>query len=428
MKILFWRTAALVACLGLLLTQSARAEREYQIASDAAESAGDSLVSYNSIDTADYDETDSGNVEKVGYLSGGNGNGLGMSRGLGFLDRPGQFFFGAEYIYARASFSEAFAYTVRDNNAPENGVQFVEYDFDYSPSYRFYGGFRVPDCGCEIVFDHARYQSSATANVVQAANEIVNGGYEINGTQNNFADVDIQSYGVGIARTIPLGGCYCKCDPCCGDPCCGDTCCGDDCCGDTCCDSGCDCGDSCGCGTGCGWCPFWDITWSAGVRFADVGWGRNSVGNAGTPTAPVIDLTANTQLNFEGVGLRTGLLGRRYFGRKRLASIYAKGDISLLVGNMSINTITQDVLNVQAPVISHRNSARRVIPVTEIEVGGSIHASRNITLSSGYFISAWHDLGMRDTYDFNGAFQLSHYDDANILGFDGFFARAEIAY
>ena len=38
---------------------------------------------------------------------------------------------------------------------------------------------------------------------------------------------------------------------------------------------------------------------------------------------------------------------------------------------------------------------------------------------------------MRDEYDFvagAGGFQLSHYDDANILGFDGLFARAEITY
>jgi hypothetical protein len=123
-------------------------------------------------------------------------------------------------------------------------------------------------------------------------------------------------------------------------------------------------------------------------------------------------------------------LGRRYIGRRGLASIYAKGDLSLLVGNMHIRTDTQDLSSPGQPLLrSHENSARRVIPVTEIEAGVSGHLGEHITLSSGYFIAAWHDLGMRDTYTFEeGPFQLSHYDDANILGFDGFFARAEVAY
>ena len=50
-------------------------------------------------------------------------------------------------------------------------------------------------------------------------------------------------------------------------------------------------------------------------------------------------------------------------------------------------------------------------------------------MSAGYFISAWHDLGMRDEYGFDvPGLQLSHYDDANILGFDGFFARVDVAF
>jgi len=401
MKTLLGRTAALVTCLGLLFTESASAQRqrEYQMVSDAAARASASHVSYDSFETADYETADYGQADyeqadsegcnTCGFTTGGQGNGFGLA--AGFLERPGQFFFGAEYIYARASFSEALAYVVTDANNPQGGNEFVEYDFDYSSSYRFYGGYRIPDCGCEIVFEYARYESDATAHIDPTVSQTVVGAYEINGRQQNYADVDIDSYGVGIARTIPLGGC----------------------------------GDACG--AGCGWCPLWDITWSAGLRFAEVGWGRNQIAIGGTPTAPFIDSTATTQLRFDGVGARIGLLGRRYIGRKGLASIYAKGDFSLLVGNMSISTITQDVVNVDPPVFSHRNSARRVIPVTEIEAGVSAHLGDHVTLSAGYFISAWHDLGMRDTYEFD-LFQLSHYDDANILGFDGYFARAEVAF
>ena len=56
------------------------------------------------------------------------------------------------------------------------------------------------------------------------------------------------------------------------------------------------------------------------------------------------------------------------------------------------------------------------------------------TFSAGYMLSAWHDLGFRDEpvlgrQALNPVDVLvSHYDDANILGFDGFFARVEFAY
>jgi len=430
MRIMLWRTAALVACLGLLFTESASAQRqrEYQSASDAAERASASLASYNSFDTCSYDDCGNGDCNSgncgCNSCSGGGGRrsgggGRGLDFGGDFLSHPGQFFVGAEYIYARASFSEALAYIVTDANNPNGGNDFVEYDFEYQSSYRLYGGYRLLDCGCEVVFNFARYQSEATANIDPAVGQTVNGPYEVNGRQNNSADVDIQSYDLGISKTIPLGGCYPCCDPC-----------GDDCCGsDSCCGDGYDCGD--GCSSGCGYCPYWDITWSAGLRFARVGWGRNQVAIGGTPTAPFIDQTADTQLNFDGAGARVGLLGRRYLGRRRLASIYARGDISLLVGNMSISTVNQEVDLGDPPVFSYRNSARRVIPVTEIEAGVSAHLGDNITLSSGYFIAAWHDLGMRDVYNFGTippGLQLSSFDDANILGFDGFFARAELAF
>ena len=42
--------------------------------------------------------------------------------------------------------------------------------------------------------------------------------------------------------------------------------------------------------------------------------------------------------------LRTGLLGRRYIGRNGWFSMFAKGDISLLVGDMDIRTDTTDNL------------------------------------------------------------------------------------
>ena len=347
---------------------------------------------------------------------------------LGLLDRPGQFFFVADYIYARASFSEALAYVITDSNNPQNGAEFVEFDFDYESSYRFSGGYRFCDCGGEIVFNHARYRSEGSFQVVDGGPNIsIQSPYEIQPRQDGgflqgVADVDLDSYDIAISKTIPLGSPLGCCDCCC-DTCCGDTCCQDSCCGDAC------CGDCCG-----GWCPAWDITWSAGIRFADVDWSRSTFAFDNGATNPFEG--SDTRLSFEGVGARVGVLGRRYFGCRGWLSAYAKGDISLLVGDMDIQTNVFDFessVPITQNVISHRNNGRRVIPVTEIEAGLTAHLGRHVHLSSGYFIAAWHDLGMRDTYDFAaaggaGGFQLSHYDDANILGFDGFFARAEVTY
>jgi hypothetical protein len=417
--------AALAACLIALTVSSAHAEkrqRNYQMASDqASDLANDAQLALDG---------DSG-VEQVNYQTYRSGaNGFGVASPL--VDRQYRFFGYGEYIYARASFSEALAYIVSDPNDPQGGQEIVEYDFDYDSSYRFGGGIDFCDCGGALVFNFARYQSDADFNVT---NDTAAGGffgpYEVDAQPGEIlqgdADVDIKSYDIGFAKTFCLGGpcCPCTCCDSCCDTCC-DTCC-DPCCGDPCCDP---CCGASGCGGCAPCCPLWELTWSAGVRFADAGWNRSTAAFDPNANPQAID-REDTQLSFNGAGLRTGLLGRRYIGRNGWFSIFAKGDISLLVGDMDIQTITTDDPDGN-PVVarSHSNSGRRVIPVTEIEAGGAMDLTNNIRLSAGYFIAAWHDLGMRDEYDFSGVpgLQLSHYDDANILGFDGFFARAEVAF
>ncbi len=333
------------------------------------------------------------------------------SQGKGMLQHPGQFFFVGEYIYARPSFSEALAYLVSDSNEPLQGLQVVEFDFDYQSSYRFGGGYRFCDCGGEIAFNFARYRGEsdfAVQDTSSSPSTTIFGPYEVNAPGDDGylfgnADVDVKSYDLGVSKTIPLGGPL-GCSKSCCDTCCDDACCGDGC---------------------SGWCPAWDITWSAGVRFADADWSRNlnSFDNEFEPVR-----ASTVHLDFEGAGARIGLLGRRYFGQSGYVSAYAKGDLSLLVGDMDIFATFTDIAGEGLTTIVHSNTGRRVIPVTEIEAGLTAHLGKHVNLSSGYFISAWHDLGFRDEYNFGGNFQLLMYDDANILGFDGYFARAEVTY
>ena len=335
-----------------------------------------------------------------------------------------QLFFYADYIYARACFSEGLAYIVSDPNDPQGGQSINEYNFDYNSSYRFGGGINFCDCGGAIVFNFARYQSSGSFNVTDTSTSTgatIFGPYEVNAPADNGsllgnANVKVNSYFLGVAKTIPLG---CPLNSCCSS--CGSC---DSCC-DTCCDTC--CGGGCGNGCGCCPCPAWDITWTGGVRFAQVNWGRSNL--AVDQTGDQID-SYNTKLNFNGAGAQVGVLGRRYFGRTGCFSAYARGDISLLVGDMSIRTdTTDDPDGTPLTLRSFSNKGCRVIPVTEIEAGLSAQVLNNLQLSSGYFIAAWHDLGMRDEYAWTiPGLQLNNFDDANILGFDGFFARAVLTY
>ncbi|QDS99748.1 Lpg1974 family pore-forming outer membrane protein [Adhaeretor mobilis] len=415
MRLKTWGTAALVLCLSVAGMAQAQQEnnREYQMPGFVSDESLE-LASYNT-----YDGTDSGYCEAggcnascdSGCSSSGSG---GMFDGL--MDRQLQIIAGAEYIYARANFSQALSYV--ENNVADNIVTFNQYDFDYNSSYGFYGGIADCCCGGAIMFDFQRLQSDAVYGPVSdTANTNILVPYEVDppagGFVNGFASVDLKSYGASFEKTIPLGSPLCGSGGDCCDTCCGDDCCGDDCCGDDC------CGDSCGC---CGWCPAWDLTWNGGIRYAEVDWQRGSNAFQDTGTAIIAEDSYVTEMNFDGFGFRTGLQGRRYFGRKGKFSLFAQGDISVLLGDIDIRT---SVVEGGATSV-FQDSCTHIVPVTEVEMGGTYHIGCHASITAGYFFSAWHDLGMRDEYDFG--LQMSHYDDANILGFDGFFARAEVAF
>jgi hypothetical protein len=231
------------------------------------------------------------------------------------------------------------------------------------------------------------------------------------GVTSIHADVDVKAFDLEFAKTIPLGG-KLGCE-------CGDA-----------------CGGSCGCGDGCAsdcGCPAWDVTWSGGVRFADVDWSRSYTADDGTGFVPTQAISA---MDFRGGGFKVGLEGRRYFCGNGCLSVYLKGDLSLLMGDVDIIT-TRRTDDPSTPtttdtLLTQTISNRQIIPVTEIEAGLTGHITCNTSVTTGYMLSAWHDLGFRDEFrgftNPGGTFLETGYDDANILGFDGFFARLEVAY
>lgn len=409
MKLRSWCAAALAACAVLAGALRVQAEQG-KTSGDAPVSTdfASELQSQEDAELAAYNQVSMGSVGGGTSMYGGGGGYGGGGVGFGgLLSRPIQLVFGAEYIYAKANFSDALAFVEQD--IVNGGENWRCYDFEYNSSYGFYGGVYLPDCGGAMMFNFRRMTSDADVAADSSSTVDIFGPFEVDNNVEGHADVDLRTFDLSFAKTIPLGcalqcGCGKDCGDCCDDPCCGDGSCGSDACG-------------------CGWCPAWDITWSGGIRFADVNWSRGLDSFDPLNNRAFID-GYNTTMNFEGFGPRVGLMGRRYIGRRGLVSLFARGDWSLLLGDVELETLVTN----QAGTAFHRKDCEQIIPVTEIELGGSVHLGSHATLSSGYFWSAWHDLGTSETYDFQSQFQVGHYDDANILGFDGLFARVEVAF
>jgi hypothetical protein len=283
--------------------------------------------------------------------------------------------------------SEAPAYLVHDeSNIPTVTDTFHDLDFQYQSSYRFGAGYQLPRAGEQMRFLFTRMSSSADATATSDT-DTIRGPFDTDpgpgGVFTAHGQVDTWSYDVEFAKTIALGG-------------------------------------------GCGCTPAWDITWEGGFRFAQV---RNTRSYLGVPADTEEDPTnsASTKLAFQGGGPRFGVEGRRYFGQRQWLSTYVKGDISLLMGHVDVTDhhLTSDT----GSIIDQSASFRNIIPVTEIEAGLTGQLTRSVNLTAGYLFSAWQDLGFRDEFNQTGITALNTgYDDGNILGFDGFFARLELDF
>ncbi len=357
-------------------------------------------------------EVPMGNYGCEGGCADDYGYGPSLLTTNGLLPRGGsgtRFFVGGEYLYLRANPSEAVSYLERDiNNFSDT---FNQFSYDYEGSFRFYGGCRN-NCGEELRFTWTHFDNgsdfvsptipngSGGAFQIVSPLEVV---ATIDGSRTQgTSDINLDSFDLGWSKTIPLGsplGC------------------------DTgCCDEFGPCGD--GCSDPCGnYCPAWDITFTGAVRGVDMSANRSfaSIG----PTDEVLTV-GSSDMDFQGVGGRVGLMGRRYFGRQGIFSMYLRGDISVLAGEYSTTQYRQDLSGtVPGPITEQSIACRHVIPVTEIEAGGTMFVTCNTSITGGYFMSAWHDLGFRDEYDYG--LQVS-YDDANIMGFDGFFLRMETSF
>lgn len=302
----------------------------------------------------------------------------------------GSWFGGAEYLFVRPTFSEASAYLQIDIDAGGNRTHaYTSYDFGYEGGFRTFLGYQFCECGGELLFTYTDFggeaaAQSGTADYPSTAPVLIIGHLDVNPDTGEYlrtrATVGLNTYDFDFTKSLSYDG---PSDPC-DDGCCS--------------------------------CPRWDLRWSAGVRIADVNWGLTSESIA---TSGAVQRTALVNMDFHGAGPRVGLEGRRY-ARSGRWLLFARGNLSLLLGDYEFSRT-----KIKAVTDTETISTTRVIPVTEIEVGGTLRASRNLSLTAGYLFHAWHDLGMTDSIPSDVG---SINSNANILSFDGLFVRGEWAF
>ncbi len=129
--------------------------------------------------------------------------------------------------------------------------------------------------------------------------------------------------------------------------------------------------------------------------------------------------------SFIGAGPRVGIEGRRFF-RGGCVSLFAKTNLSLLLGEYNIRETRLTPGGIPELTENYFDSHDRIIPVAEIELGGSWQMTSRLNLSAGYLFQAWWDLGAFEQIE--GNVFLNPIDDSNIMAFDGLFARLEFTF
>jgi hypothetical protein len=308
-----------------------------------------------------------------------------------------------DYLLFRPRFSQAVAEVHRvetndQSTTPATSTltdTVIEYPFQYQSGFRVAAGYRLLDCGGDFQVAYWRmtndaHYSDGPANISNN-NPFIAGNLENNPDTGEFLNsstgVTANIFDVDFAKCISMGGPV------------GGSC-------DTC------------------FCPRWDLRFAAGARIADISRFNNNV---------VVDDNGNGQsfgninARFVGAGPRVGILGRRYFGQCGFLSLFAKASQGLLIGDYRMGRTLR--VPAESPAVTEItnqfNVFHRMIPVTDIEVGGTWQMAPFTFVSVGYFFQCWWDLGQGENIQ---ATNFGPLDSSNILGFDGLFVRGEMLF
>ncbi|MGC4006646.1 MAG: Lpg1974 family pore-forming outer membrane protein [Pirellulales bacterium] len=370
---------------------------ERQVAYERVQPAG--YARRNVVDDPTMYETmgDGGCATCGGGDCGGSCGGLSDCVPCNYFARNG-WYIGADYTYSRANFSEPVSSVVRVVSTDANGNNtFTDsnqtYDLNYQSNFRVNGGYRWGTCGEAINFSYTGFQDNTTyfAPIPVAGSVVVAGPMAINCSPGDrlitSLNISANNYDLDYSKRIPI------------------------------CTQG---SDECGCPGG---CPPWALTWSAGLRYGDVS--LNSPTTLFDATGALVT-SSNASVEFQGIGPKIGLEGRRYLGCNQRWSVYGKGSLSLLVGQYDV--ALRSVIPGPPDAIAMQNyNYTRMVPVTDIEIGISRQIGAKTMVTAGYFAQCWWDVSTLNTVDASGVgiINTPNLDDANIMAFDGFMFRIE---
>jgi hypothetical protein len=132
--------------------------------------------------------------------------------------------------------------------------------------------------------------------------------------------------------------------------------------------------------------------------------------------------TVDTEIDFQGVGMRAGLEGERYIPNTGVF-VYGVGNTTMLFGEFDATYVQRDEFNEIEATTAW--SAGRVVPVVELEFGaGWTGPERHLRLSAGYRLSAWFNMVKTDDW-INSVQNHDFRDMSDAMTFDGLVARAE---
>jgi hypothetical protein len=147
------------------------------------------------------------------------------------------------------------------------------------------------------------------------------------------------------------------------------------------------------------------------------------------PFAPPDGTTlVNTELDFEGAGLRVGLDGETYVWRRMGISVYGKLTGGVLGGEFSGHYVQFNQFNGIETAVGWRDD--RLVPIADGEWGVRWASPKGaISLSAGYYIGIWGNIVTTAEW-INGVQAFNFVDISrdthDSLQFDGLVARAEV--
>jgi len=132
--------------------------------------------------------------------------------------------------------------------------------------------------------------------------------------------------------------------------------------------------------------------------------------------------SVNTNVDFDGGGIRLGLEGERHSTKTGLY-VYGQGITNLMVGEFKADYLQTNNFNGTEAITSW--SGGRVVPGIDLELGlGWVGPRRRLRFSGGYLVSTW--FNVVKTEEFINAAQTHDFDNlSSVLTFDGLVARAE---